>query len=227
MADLDLRQAFAHVDTWVFDLDNTLYPPSCGLLVQAEQRMTKFVAHRFQISEEEAHALRLGLREQHGTALRGLMTDHGVAPDEFFDYVNELDHSALGTAPDLSAVLAALPGRKLVYTNASLRHAQRVASALGLTHLFEDMVCISRSQFIPKHEPAAYDNFVRVTGTDPRRAAMFEDTATNLVPAYALGFTTVLVTDIGRSGNRRQPAAAHVHHVTDDLPGFLRALAGT
>lgn len=223
VTDAPLQQAFAHVDTWVFDVDNTLYPPSCGLLTQAEQRMTTFVASHFLMSEDEARVLRRGFREKHGTTLRGLMVDHGVSPDDFLDYVHELDHRPLAAAPQLAELIASLPGRKLVYTNASRSHAERVAASLGLADVFEDVVCISRSQFIPKHEAAAYDNFVRMTGVDPKRAAMFEDTVPNLAPAHDLGFTTVLVTDIEQrlSG----PPPSFVHHVTGDLAGFLRALS--
>lgn len=226
-AELDpgwLRRAFQHVDTWVFDLDNTLYPARCGLLAEAGRRMTLFVMEAFYLSEAAAEAMREDLRLRYGTTLSGLMRAHGLQPDEFLSFVHDLDHQPLALAPDLSAVIEALPGRKLIYTNATAEHAERVVRSLGLYHLFEDTVCIRRSQFMPKREQGAYENFVRLTGVEPRRAAMFEDMEANLLQAHGLGFTTVLVREgapVEHQSTERKP---HVDHVTDDLSGFLSSL---
>ena len=150
---------FGHVEAWVFDLDNTLYPADCNLFAEIDTRMGDFIAERFGVSQEEAQRMRKTYYYQYGTTLAGLMRLHDVCPDAFLDYVHDIDLSVIAPAPDLRDALDALPGRKFVFTNGSRRHAEQVIARLGLDGRFDDLYDIHASEFVPKPERAAYERF--------------------------------------------------------------------
>ena len=212
------------IDTWIFDLDNTLYPASCALYVEVEQRMTRYIMDAMRLDAEDAHALRRRYFNQHGTTLRGLMNEHGVEPRRFLDYVHEIDLSSVAADPALDAALAALPGRKLVFTNATRRHAERVLERLGLTAHFDAIHDIVAIDYRPKPDPSGYRDLIARYGVEPRRAAMVEDMARNLPPAAALGMTTVWI-KTGPHPELEPDHAAHIHHTVEDLTEFLRGRA--
>jgi putative hydrolase of the HAD superfamily len=226
-----MKAGFGHVDTWVFDLDNTLYPASCRLFDQIDQRIGAYVARLLGVDLAEAKRIQKGYFYEYGTTLRGLMTLHGVTPDDFLDYVHDIDHSPVAGNPALDRALKALPGRKLVFTNGTVRHAGKVLERLGVTHHFGDIFDIVHSDYIPKPAIGPYRKFIAETGIEPKRAAMFEDIARNLEAPHALGMTTVLVTSpdnkdaIHLNALHGGAGEAHVHHVTDDLAGFLAGIA--
>ena len=211
------------VETWIFDLDNTLYPASCNLFVQVEARMGAFIAGELGITEEEAHALRRRWFREHGTTLRGLMNEHGLEPRRFLDYVHEIDLAGVPPDPALVAAVAALPGRKVVFTNGSERHAERLLAHLGLTEHFVGIHDIVACQYLPKPDPSGYHRLVERHAIDPRRAAMIEDMAKNLLPAAALGMTTVWVRHDADWANEGQ--GDHVHHIVDRLAPWLQQWA--
>jgi putative hydrolase of the HAD superfamily len=213
------------IDTWIFDLDNTLYPAGSNLFPQISARMGEFIAARFALDADAARAMRTRLFRAHGTTLRGLMIEHGVDPHEFMDYVHDVDLSGLTPAIALAAALAALPGRKLVHTNGSRRHAVRILDHLGLAGHVAGIFDIADAGFVPKPDPAGYRALIERFGVEPRRAAMVEDMAVNLAPAAELGMVTVLV----RSANdwaAEGAEGAWVHHRIDDLAGWLAARPG-
>jgi putative hydrolase of the HAD superfamily len=207
------RDQFAHVETWVFDLDNTLYPPSARLFDQIERRMTDYVMQALRIEAEAANLLRTRYWESHGTTLAGLMREHGLAPGPYLDHVHDIDLSGVLPAPELCAALGRLPGRKVVYTNGSREHARRVTQAIGLEGCFDALYGFEDAAYVPKPQAAAFATVFGLDGLAPARAAMFEDDHRNLAVPHGLGMLTVLV----------GPAAVHphVHHQTEDLPGFL------
>jgi putative hydrolase of the HAD superfamily len=215
----------SHVDTWLFDLDNTLYPHRCNLFVEMDRRMGQFIANLLGVGPEEARRVQKDFYFKHGTTLRGLMLEHGVPPEEYLHFVHDLDVSVVPPAPDLDAALAALPGRKIVFTNGSVPHATRVLNRLGVAHRFEAIFDIAAAAYIPKPDPKPYDVIVRQFGIAPRRTAMVEDVARNLIPAHALGMTTVWVPG---GPERAAPAPAdapYVHHRTgEDLAAWLNGL---
>jgi putative hydrolase of the HAD superfamily len=221
---------FAHIDTWVFDLDNTLYPPSTRLFELIDARMTHFIADRLGIDGLSARALQKQYYRHYGTTLRGLMTVEGVDPHEFLDFVHDIPHDRLTADPALGEAIANLPGRRFVLTNGSRGHAERCAAALGLHHLFEDFFDIAAADFVPKPERATYERFVDRFAIDPGRAAIFEDLASNLAAPHALGMTTVLVLPRGEDVPERTARpedslkGVHVDHVTTDLTAFLAEL---
>lgn len=218
-----------HLEAWVFDLDNTLYPADGQLFRQIELRMRQFIADAFALSLDDAFALQKRYLREYGTTLRGLMLGHGMEPSEFLAYVHDIDCSVLEPAPRLAAALDCLPGRRIIFTNGTERHALNVLERLGLTGHFEAIFDIRSADYIPKPNADTYARMTAQHGIDPRRAAMFEDLARNLVPAAAAGMTTVLVHPPGLvpESGPDQPDLLHVHHMTDDLAGWLReAVAG-
>lgn len=211
------RDAFSHVDTWVFDLDNTLYHPSARLFEAMNPLMTRYIMDLAQVSEAEADRLRVSYWQEHGSTLAGLMERHDFDPSDFLAKVHEIDVSHLAADPDLAQAIAALPGRKIVYTNGSAEHAKRVLAARGLTGRFDAVYGVETAGFLPKPRADAFDRVFAHAGIAPRAAAMFEDEARNLAVPHALGMRTIHVHDAPE-------VAAFIHHGTDDLHDFLRRL---
>jgi putative hydrolase of the HAD superfamily len=182
---------FDTVETWVFDLDNTLYPASSHVFDQISRRMTGFIAEHFDIAPDAALARQRDFFMRYGTTLRGLMTEHGLAPGPFLDYVHKIDVGTVDANPALALRLDRLPGRKLIFTNASRIHAERVMERIGITHHFEDIFDISAADYIPKPDRTSYAMMLRKHGVVADTACMIEDIADNLEPAKALGMATV------------------------------------
>lgn len=212
MSPPDLR----HVDTWLFDLDNTLYPAESGFMSQVEGRMTDFVARVTDLPRDEAYALQKRYLAEHGLTLRGLMLHHGVDPAEFHALFHDLSLEALAHDPDLLAALARLPGRRLIFTNADAVHAERVLNHLGLGDLFEEVFHIESFGFAPKPDRHGFERIAADHGVDPAAAAFFEDSERNLAPAAEVGMTTVLV-----GAHAPASTAPFVHHRTPELAPFL------
>ena len=188
-----LRADLTHVNTWIFDLDNTLYPATCRLFDQIDVRIGQFIAQLFNVDRQEARKIQKTYFREHGTTLNGLMTKHDMAPEEFLEFVHDIDFSPLEPNEGLAAALAALPGRKLIFTNADVRYARKVLACLGVAHHFEHVYDITAANFVPKPFPAAYETLVQRYDIEPASTVFFEDIARNLVPAAALGMTTVWV----------------------------------
>ena len=184
---------FDHVTSWVFDLDNTLYPSRCDLFAQIDDRMTGFVANLLGMERGEARKVQKQLYHQHGTTLAGLMTEHKIEPASFLAHVHDIDYSPVPAAPDLVTALEKLPGRRIIFTNGSRRHAERVLERQGTSHLFSDIFDITDANFVPTPRGESFAAFMTKHGVDGAKAAMFEDLPQNLGPAHANGMTTVLV----------------------------------
>jgi putative hydrolase of the HAD superfamily len=214
---------FEHVEVWVFDLDDTLYPPSCGLFDQIDRRMGAFIGNLLGVDAEEARRVQKELFREHGTTLRGLMDRHGIDPAPFLDFVHGVDASVLERDAELDRALGLLPGRKLIFTNGTIRHAENVVERLGIGHHFEGVFDIEAAGYRPKPEPAVYRRLVDRHGIEPTIAALFEDSARNLPPAAALGFTTVWVRPDDMVA-QAAPRPSGIHHETDDLVMFLKGL---
>jgi putative hydrolase of the HAD superfamily len=225
------RRDFAHVETWVFDLDNTLYPHHLNLWQQVDERIRDYIAGFLALSPAEAFRKQKDFYRRYGTTMRGMMAEHGMSPDGFLDYVHRIDHSAIEPNPALGGALEKLPGRKLILTNGTRAHADAIMKRLAIDHHFDDVFDIVAGELEPKPFPQAYDRFLARHGVDAGKAAMFEDLARNLEVPHALGMTTVLVVpeharEVFREGwELTGRDAAHVDYVTDDLVGFLEATA--
>ena len=182
-----------HIDTWLFDLDNTLYPEESGFMTQVEGKMTDFVQQVTGLPRDEAFALQKKYYAEHGLTLTGLMLNHGADPKDFFALHHDLSLDALVEDPELMLALAKLPGRRYVFTNADDTHAERVMAQLGLTHLFDAVFHIHSFGYAPKPDPLGFQRMIDAHGMDPHTTAFFEDSERNLKPAKDLGMTTVLV----------------------------------
>lgn len=221
---------FRNVRSWVFDLDDTLYAMTPDLAATYDWRMTEFIARTLGMERPEAAMLREQLYSRYGATVRGLMTEHGITPDEYLSYVHDVDHSSIPPNPRLAAAIARLPGPRYVLTNSPLRHAESILGRLGMTGLFDEVFDFMRAGQHAKPSRAVYDLLLAETGIDPAATAMFEDLARNLAEPQALGMSTVLVLPPGTRELFRanwdleagpRPAA---DFLTEDLPGFLEAV---
>jgi len=209
---------FRHVETWLFDLDNTIYPLDCGLGLEIERRITDYVMRVTGLPREKAFAEQKRWLADHGLSLTGLMIEHGVDPQDFHAQFADLSLECVARDEPLKAALARLPGRRLIFTNASARHARRVAAHLGIDALFDEIFDIDAAGFTPKPHPDAFARLVAAHGVEPDATAFFEDAERNLEPAAALGMTTVLVGDHAQAST-----APFVHHRTARLAPLLAA----
>ena len=207
-----------HIDVWLFDLDNTLYPPGSGFMGLIEARMTEFVARHVGLSHDDAHALQKLYYRELGTTLAGLMAHHDVRPEDYLDHVHDVPLDSLTPDPELIAAIHRLPGRRLIFTNGDERHAGRVLDHLGLADAFEDVFHIASADFVPKPHPDTFDKLIKAHAIAPRAAAFFEDSEKNLAPAAALGMTTILV-----GPHAEASTAPFVQYRTDKLAPFLDA----
>lgn len=221
------RRGFERTSEWIFDLDNTLYPAECNLFAQVDQKMAEFIARYLGVPFAYARHLQKAYYRQFGTTLAGMMTVHKMEPSAFLDYVHDIDLTPVPEHPELRAAIERLPGRKLIFTAGSHRHAERVAGKLGILDLFEDIIDIVDAGFIPKEKAEAYHRLLASHGVKPAEAAMFEDMPHNLEAPHMLGMTTVLV----HSSYIDHPVQLkirewttppdHIHHMTENLAGFL------
>ena len=193
--------ALDHIRCWIFDLDNTLYSPEARLFDQIDDKMGSFIAARLGVDRIEARRIQKHYFHEHGTTLSGLMREHDVEPDEFLDYVHDIDLGILAEDRALAEALAALPGRKLVFTNGDARYATRVLERLGLGKSFEALHDIHACNYAPKPDPASYKTMCEALVVDPHAALFVEDMARNLPPAKALGMTTVWVNNGSEKGS--------------------------
>ncbi len=211
------KDLFDHVETWVFDLDNTLYPPQVRLFDQIEVRMTQFVMDAIGVDRDEADRLRKVYWAQYGTTLAGLMREHDVDPGSYLTDVHDISFDALTPDPELAARLRGLPGRRIVYTNGCAPYAERVIEARGLTGLFDAVYGVEHADFLPKPERGAFEKVFGLDGLVGARAAMFEDEPRNLAIPHAMGMRTVLVRPKPHDGD-------HIEFHTEDLSHFLGRL---
>ena len=225
-------RGFGKVETWVFDLDNTLYPHHLRLWQQVDERIRAYVSDFLKVSKDEALRLQKDYYKRYGTTMRGMMAEHGMSPDAYLDFVHRIDHSPLEPNPQLGAALEKLPGRKLILTNGTRKHADAVMRRLDIHHHFEGVFDIAAANLDPKPLPQVYNRFLARHGVDPAKAAMFEDLARNLETPHALGMTTVLVVPEGQREVLREAwelegrDAPYVDHLTDDLTRFLEEIMG-
>ncbi|MEP3638770.1 MAG: pyrimidine 5'-nucleotidase [Paracoccaceae bacterium] len=209
--------SFSHVNVWVFDLDNTLYPPRARLFDQIEVRMTKYVMSALNVDEATANTLRLEYWQRYGTTLAGLMREHDVDPGPYLTDVHDISLDHLEQDPLLADAIANLPGRKIVYTNGCAPYAERVIAARGLAGQFDAVYGVEHAGFLPKPELAAFQTVFSLDGLSADRAAMFEDDARNLIAPFDMGVKTVHVAET----SIKEP---HIEFYTDDLASFLRRL---
>lgn len=214
----------AKVDHWVFDLDNTLYPPESDLFAQIDLAMTAYVQTHLQLSEIEARALQKRYYHEHGATLGGLMAHHAIDPAHFLEAVHDIDYAPIQPDAALARLIQALPGKKLVFTNGSRDHAQRTMARLGIGQCFQGMFSIEDGGFAPKPSPLAFERLQARFGFVPSKALLFDDLARNLAGAKAFGMHTVLVRASRNAAATGPEPSAGADFVIDGLHDFLALL---
>ena len=224
------RSDFAHVTEWVFDLDNTLYPHHIDLFAQVDRNMTGYVSALLGLSREEARAIQKRYYQDHGTTLQGLMLHHGVDPADFLEKAHAIDYGVLAPDPGLGDAIRALPGRKFIFTNGSVKHAEMTARALGILDHFDDIFDIVAAEYVPKPAGSTYDKFMALHRVDTAHAAMFEDLPRNLLVPKTLGMKTILLMpqdeghEFADAWEKKTEEDVHIDYTTSDLAGFLARL---
>ena len=211
------------INTWIFDLDNTLYSADSGIFQQVHKLMGEFISKNLEIDMQDAKKLQSKYYKQHGTTLRGLMDNHGIDPDFFLDEVHRLDYSIVGANKMLNEELHKLKGKKIIYTNANKKHAEDVLKRIDLTNYFDEIFDIKMANYIPKPEIKPYEQIIDLFDIDPNTSAMFDDIAKNLVPAKKVGFTPVWI-DAGYENfsDDIQASKNYLDYQTRDLSLFLK-----
>lgn len=229
----NLTTAFAGVTDWVFDLDNTLYPRHCDLFAQIDWRMTDYVAELLKLENGAARKIQKDMYREYGTTLRGLMEVYDIDPHDFLAKVHDIDYSPIQPNPALGELIAALPGRKHIFTNGDVPHALRTTDQLGITAHFDAVFDIVASNLVPKPAESPYTDFLKSHGVNPKQAAMFEDMPRNLDVPKKLGMRTVLITP-GQGALSSAESWEHdvedetaIDFQTDDLDKFLATVVGT
>jgi putative hydrolase of the HAD superfamily len=229
-SDVPAPHSFSHINTWVFDLDNTLYPHHTNLFSQIDVKMTDYVSKLLQLPRDEARTLQKKFYLEHGTTLNGLMIHHKIDPDDFLEQVHDIDYTWLKPDPKLGEAIRALPGRRFIFTNGNRKHAERAAAQLGILDHFEDVFDIVAADLTPKPARYTYDKFVSKHDIVGEKSVMFEDLARNLVEPKALGMKTVLVlpnnfeATFVEAWEHVGHDDEYIDHKTDDLAGFLAGL---
>ena len=224
---LPIAREFNHITEWVFDLDNTLYPRHTDLFSQIDQKMTTYVSELLRLPRDEARKVQKEYYRDYGTTLNGLMTIHGIDANDFLEKVHDIDYSWVSPDPDLGDAIRALPGRKFIFTNGDVGHAERTASALGILDHFDEIFDILAADLTPKPAAQTYDRFLSLHSIDSAHAAMFEDLPRNLAVPKSLGMRTVLIVPhnfdeaMGETWEQEGHDGDHIEYVTDNLAGFL------
>ncbi len=214
-------EALADISVWIFDLDNTLYPPSSPIFDQIDRRMTAFIAEYLQTDAANAYKVQKTYYRKYGTSLRGLMKEHGMQAQQFLDYVHDIDHSVLSPDPKLAAALRRLPGRRLIYTNGSEAHAEKVLHNLGLDGVFDAIFDIKASDYVPKPHDLSYEKMLQSLSVDPTQAVFVEDSLKNLPPAAARGMKTVWLCNHRDTSGVGEYDPTQCDAIIDDLTTWL------
>ncbi|MFK7902596.1 MAG: pyrimidine 5'-nucleotidase [Nitratireductor sp.] len=226
-------QSLTHITDWVFDLDNTLYPRHCDLFSQIDWKMTAYVERLTGLDEEEARALQKQLYKEHGTTLNGLMAEYNIDAHDFLADVHDIDYSKVEYNPKLGDLIMDLPGRKHIYTNGDVPHAENTLRAIGIEPIFDTIFGIVEADFHPKPAHYGYEKFLSEAGIDPEAAAMFEDMPRNLEVPNEFGMSTVLIQP--RKGTKFAAESwelagadgEHIDFTTDDIDLFLKKVLST
>ena len=183
-------------DYWVFDLDNTIYDFNLGLFRRISQRMTQYIKDYFDLNHSDALNLQKDMYKKYGLTLRGLIIEREIDPEPFLEYVHDVNFNDLEIDYELKKLLGEIKGKKLIYTNASYKHAKNILTSMGIFEEFEKIFDIKDSNYAAKPDQTSYLIMKEKFGLDNesiKRSIFFEDTAKNLKPASELGMSTVWI----------------------------------
>lgn len=188
---------------WIFDLDNTLHDATPHIFPHINSSMTAYLQQHLQLDQAAANALRVYYWQRYGATLSGLMRHHGTDPQHFLSQTHqfpELPRMVL-REPRLRHILKALPGRKVVFSNAPLHYAHAVLKLLRVGDLFDDVMAVEHTRYRPKPDSFGFMRLLRRHRIRAAQCVMVEDSLVNLQAAKRLGMRTVWV----NAGNRNSP----------------------
>ena len=180
-----------HIENWIFDLDNTLYPADAGIQQQTDARMPDYIMRHFSVDYPTARKIQKDFYMKYGTTLSGLIQEHQIDPHHYWDYIFDIDYAALKHDLAFAEALSRLPGRKYIYTNSPKSHAQKVLDAMGVTGHFSGIFDLTAADFISKPQIQSYQKMTAYFNIDPARSLFMDDVARNLVTAAQMGMVTV------------------------------------
>ncbi len=213
---------FEGIETWVFDLDNTLYPAESNLFSQVDINITNYVSNSLGLPFDQARQLQKKYLIEHGTTLNGLMQNHDVDANHYLDSVHDIDFSPIKNDPVLEQALNKLNGRKIIFTNADAAYAEKVLDRIGIAHHFDDIFDIIAADLKPKPETKTYDLFFNKYNITPGKSVMFEDMARNLIPAKRAGMGTVWI-NTGSPWGEADYDSSIINFETNALTPWLNA----
>ena len=179
---------------WIFDLDNTMYDINLGLFKKISNRITDFIMSKYSLDIDQAKKIQKEYYLKYGLTLRGLIVEKKLEPEEFLDYVHDVEHPELKKNDQLISKIRILEGKKIIFTNATSKHAKKILNILELEHDFDQIIDIKDLEYIPKPDKRSYKKLLECLNLNKEnldKTIFFEDTVKNLIPAKKLGITTV------------------------------------
>ncbi|MAZ07614.1 MAG: pyrimidine 5'-nucleotidase [Rickettsiales bacterium] len=196
-------EVFKLKNCWLFDLDNTLYPPDSKIFDKIDLRMKKFISEKLKISREKAFEVQKNYYHKYGTTLFGLMKNYNIDPEDFLDFVHDIDMKSLKKDSSLKKDIKNLPGKKFIYTNGDEKYAKKILRCLGLSNVFDDIFDIKKANFIPKPKVESLKSLLKKYDLKPESIVYFEDLEKNLLTAYKIGITTVHIKNSNQNWNKK------------------------
>ena len=214
---------FNSIKFWIFDLDNTLYSGKTKVFEQVDKRMSKYISNKLNISIEEAKKIQKNYFYEYNTTLNGMIKNHKINPDEFLDFVHDINIDFLQKDLELAKEIEKLDGKKIIFTNGSRKHAINVTKQIGIDQLFDDIFDIVDAEFIPKPSLEPYKKLVKKHKIDPKLCVLVEDIARNLKPAYEMGMKTIWIEN-DEPWAKKFSESEFVDYRTKNLSGFLKKI---
>ena len=213
--------ALAHIDCWIFDLDNSLYPSSADLFALIDVRMRQFIENLLGCDTQEAHRVQKAHFHEHGTTLAGLMAEHGVDPHDFLAYVHDIDLARISADPIVVDALGRLPGRRFIFTNGDAPYAERVLGRLGLADLFEAIYDIHAMDYVPKPDPRPYRLALARLNAAPEHAVFVAGSGYDLFGTHRVGLRTYWHNRLALARPEGAPAPDCESSSLEALPGWV------
>ena len=216
-------KSFKLIKCWIFDLDNTLYSGKTKVFEQVDKRMSKYISNKLDVSVEEAKKIQKNYFYKYNTTLNGMIKNHKIDPNEFLEFVHDINIDFLQKDPELEKEIEKLNGKKIIFTNGSRKHALNVTKRIGIDQLFDDIFDIVDCNFIPKPSIEPYKKLVEKHKIDPKLCVFVEDIARNLKPAYEMGMKTVWIENDEPWASKFSDSN-FVNYKTNNLPEFLKKI---
>ena len=216
-------KALESIKFWIFDLDNTLYSGKTRVFEQVDKKMSKYISEKLKVSVDEAKKIQKNYFYEYNTTLNGMIKNHKIDPNEFLEFVHDINIDFLKKDLELQKELLKLKGKKIIFTNGSRKHALNVTQKIGIDQCFDDIFDIVDSNFVPKPAIEPYNELVKKHKIDPKSCLFVEDIARNLKPAYEMGMKTVWIEN-DEPWARKFSDSEFINYKTNDLSGFLKKI---